>query len=93
MRSVCRPGVMTAAAAITERGHLAHRRRDGYLAHSGRNPVGEPHSLVREPILGPGGGKVGGWERVHIDGSIQDTEYRYILNYRLTVNITQGSVN
>jgi hypothetical protein len=34
-----------------------------------------------------------GWEVGRIDRSVQDTEYRYILHYRLISAITQGSVN
>ena len=35
----------------------------------------------------------GGWYGVRIDGSVQDTEYRYVTYYRPIRNITQGVVN
>jgi hypothetical protein len=61
--------------------------------------VAEPRA--RRGLAGPHPGAVlragaqrSDWLEVgRIDRSVQDTEYRYILNYRLITLITQGSVN
>jgi hypothetical protein len=54
-----------------------------------------PHvqTLILGLVFCAGTQRTDWWEVGRIDRSVQDTEYRYIVNYRLTSSITQESVN